>query len=191
MGNVVLLPWARMVNGVLMLCECGCGLDAGVYKYTHKAAGQVKGDPRRFLQSHNSLRGTHVKICKRGHPRVEGELKCRVCRAKAVRNWNKNNPEKVKALHLKFKFKIIPEKFAAKLEKQNNACDICHLEFSSENLPCMDHNRKCCSGDRSCGECLRSLLCSRCNAGIGSLLDSTIILESAIQYLKKWEKKTQ
>jgi hypothetical protein len=170
-----------------MRCACGCGTDAGVYKRTHKSSGHVEGEPKRFVQGHNSMHGTHIKVCKRGHPRVEGELKCRVCRAAACRNWGKNNPEKLRALNLKFKFKITPEVIDEKLTKQNNRCALCDSLFCSENLPCVDHSHKCCSGDRSCGKCVRGLLCSTCNSGLGHLHDDVTLLEKGIQYLKKWE----
>lgn len=170
-----------------MLCECGCGQDAGVYKRTHKSSGHIEGEPKRFVQGHNSNRGKHITVCKRGHPRVEGELKCRVCRAEACRNWSRNNPDKLRALSLKFKFKLTPEIFDGKLSKQNNRCALCESLFSTENPPCVDHNRSCCSGDRSCGKCVRDLLCSTCNAGIGCLHDNVELLEKAITYLKKWE----
>ena len=170
-----------------MLCECSCGQDAGVYKRTHKSSGHVKGEPKKFLQGHSSRIGKHITVCKRGHPRIEGELKCRVCRALACKNWGKNNPDKLRALSLKFKFKITPEEFDDKLAKQNNRCSLCDDLFCPENPPCMDHNHACCSGDRSCGKCVRGLLCSTCNAGIGCLHDNVELLEKAIAYLKKWE----
>lgn len=35
-------------------CECGCGKDPGVYEYTHRQRGHVKGQPRRFVRGHES-----------------------------------------------------------------------------------------------------------------------------------------
>lgn len=170
-----------------MKCACGCGTETGVYKRTHKVSGQVEGEPKRFVQGHNYNHGKHTTMCKRGHPRIEGELKCRVCRAASCRNWNKNNPDKVKTLRLKFKFKTTPEAYNAKLEEQKHKCAMCGSLFCPENPPCMDHNRDCCDGDRSCGKCVRGLLCGTCNAGLGCLHDSVVLLKAAIQYLKKWE----
>ena len=36
------------------LCECGCGLPAPIAKYSLKEYGWIKGQPKRFLQGHNS-----------------------------------------------------------------------------------------------------------------------------------------
>jgi len=36
----------------MSLCECGCGQDAGVYKYSDKTFGAVKGQPKKFVIGH-------------------------------------------------------------------------------------------------------------------------------------------
>lgn len=49
----------------------------------------------------------------------------------------------------------------------------------------VDHDHNCCPGsDKSCGKCVRGLLCKKCNTGIGMLGDSVEGLEQAVQYLK-------
>lgn len=48
----------------------------------------------------------------------------------------------------------------------------------------VDHDHTCCPGDRTCGECVRGVLCANCNKLIGLAQDSTPRLARAIQYLE-------
>lgn len=79
-------------------------------------------------------------------------------------------------------------------ELQGFSCNICGrhedtLEKGSSLLDNkraplqVDHDRSCCSGTRSCGRCIRGLLCGRCNTGLGQFRDSTEFLSNAITYL--------
>lgn len=57
------------------------------------------------------------------------------------------------------------------LEDQGNACAICREPFQGQRV-CIDHDHACCpvpaSGHtRSCGKCIRGLLCVRCNTWLG------------------------
>ena len=37
----------------MVLCECGCGQDAGYFKKTRSYIGVKKGEPKRFITHHN------------------------------------------------------------------------------------------------------------------------------------------
>ena len=50
------------------------------------------------------------------------------------------------------------------LEGQNGACAICKRLYEKLNV---DHDHSCCPGKRSCGKCVRALLCTNCNSRIG------------------------
>lgn len=69
------------------------------------------------------------------------------------------------------------------LDDQDNRCAICSLEFREKRRPCIDHDHNCCQGDRACSECVRGLLCSTCNTGLGNFRDNPDLLEAAIVYL--------
>lgn len=50
----------------------------------------------------------------------------------------------------------------------------------------VDHDHACCSGgrnDRTCGKCVRGILCGRCNKLIGTAGDDPNLLRLAIGYL--------
>lgn len=71
------------------------------------------------------------------------------------------------------------------------ACPICLIRFADCTPPgyTVDHDHNCCGRLRSCGKCVRGLLCRQCNGGIGSLRDSREALGRAIDYLDEWEIK--
>ena len=50
----------------------------------------------------------------------------------------------------------------------------------------IDHNHKCCSGKRSCGECVRGLLCMACNKAIRQVEMFPEWCDAALAYLAKY-----
>lgn len=50
-------------------------------------------------------------------------------------------------------------------EEQHGKCLLCG-NFSERTL-CVDHDRRCCPSDRTCGNCVRGLLCLVCNVQLG------------------------
>lgn len=99
-------------------------------------------------------------------------------RASQQRNWNQ---------HEKYhRYNITTEKYQAMFDAQGGVCAICKRppnEVGWLGLA-IDHDHSCCSGKRSCGKCVRGLLCHSCNVGLGYFQDSVTVLEFAIEYLK-------
>lgn len=46
----------------------------------------------------------------------------------------------------------------------------------------VDHDHKCCSGDKSCGKCVRGILCPGCNTGM-HYYDKEGWVDNAKEYL--------
>lgn len=82
-------------------------------------------------------------------------------------------------------FGITEEIYARMLDEQHNACKVCGTTAPGGRGDWhIDHDRKCCSGDRSCGKCVRGLLCHLCNVALGCVHDSPEILKNLLIYLE-------
>jgi hypothetical protein len=96
------------------------------------------------------------------------------------------------------------EWFSVKLKEQNYCCAICETPLNEETSlkTHIDHNHKCCNvnggHDKTCGKCLRGLLCSKCNLRLGHLegilKESEVCspikgtwLEKATNYIKDYD----
>lgn len=53
------------------------------------------------------------------------------------------------------------------LERSANGCEICGNK-PERNLH-VDHDHKCCNGRKSCGKCVRGVICNRCNTAVDKL----------------------
>jgi len=72
------------------------------------------------------------------------------------------------------------------LKRQENRCAICGTDSPGGGLSwAIDHDHACCDGPFGCAKCVRGLLCSSCNPGIGYFRDNPELLEAAIDYLRR------
>lgn len=84
---------------------------------------------------------------------------------------------------IRYLYNLTPSQYEALKESQGFACAICKIPESDRNLA-VDHDHACCPGKRSCGRCVRGLLCKRCNTGLGSFRESDDLLDSALRYVR-------
>lgn len=98
----------------------------------------------------------------------------------------KAHPERTKEIAFRCTIRrmgISPERFYEMVEEQGGVCAICKQPELRGRLR-IDHDHACCSGrGRSCGKCIRGLLCISCNASLGGFRDDPDILRAAIVYL--------
>jgi hypothetical protein len=96
-------------------------------------------------------------------------------------------PRKTRANHghRQRTFGLSPESFEEMKKAQDDSCAVCEKTF--ERTPHVDHNHACCPGIKSCGNCIRGLLCHHCNAGLGNFKDDYELLLRAVEYLRKHE----
>lgn len=85
---------------------------------------------------------------------------------------------------LRSRYRLTMNDLQVLIEKSGNKCAICEKGFTSRTDMHIDHNHNCCNSEFTCGNCVRGLLCGKCNAMLGMANDSLQILWRAIEYLK-------
>ena len=95
------------------------------------------------------------------------------------------NPEMSRWLAIQKKYKLTKFMYLEMLEKQNGVCAICKLP-PNRNWLAVDHDHACCPGIKTCGKCIRGLLCGSCNSFLGRVNDDS---NSLIAYLTKYARK--
>lgn len=73
--------------------------------------------------------------------------------AEYMRNWRKNNKEKVQNIQLKYRYGITLEDYENQFEKQNGLCSICNKNHGKKLVVEHDHKTKR----------VRGLTCQGCN----------------------------
>jgi hypothetical protein len=87
---------------------------------------------------------------------------------------------------LRSSFGITLEQYESKLAEQDGRCAICRREPLAEKRLGVDHDHRCCPGEKTCGRCLRDLLCNDCNSALGLFGDDPERLEAAAAYLRRF-----
>ncbi len=141
---------------------------------------------------------------------------CRECRnekRRERREWETHkNPEYDRIKDLR-RYGATVEWYDAKLEEQGGHCALCETKSDGTRRLNVDHDHSCCKAERStrgrsCGKCLRGILCNACNQRLGFLETIMVDLRNpetgevdlrnslaegswtsrALQYLKRYQK---
>ena len=130
------------------------------------------------------------KPCKHGHVarRYKSTRTCVVCADNRCRTWQKDNKRKYLDAqnHARRQrlFGLSKDQYEELAENQNWVCAICG-EGNYGRALAVDHDHSCCPGEKTCGKCVRGLLCDSCNHGLGKFRDSETLMQAAIRYLQK------
>lgn len=130
----------------------------------------------------NNSSKTH---CPQGHPYDdENTIKYRKPNGKFSRHCRACERLNGKVQNVK-RYGITLEQFNSLVESQDGKCAICKGKFWDEvSAPHIDHDHSCCDTQmKSCGKCIRGLLCRGCNQVLGCAKDDPKILKSALKYL--------
>jgi hypothetical protein len=79
---------------------------------------------------------------------------------------------------------LTEERYNKIISDQNNLCYICKRPEKGDRRLSIDHDHQCCPSGRSCGVCVRGLICLKCNTALGAVNDDPQILLSMISYLQ-------
>lgn len=97
---------------------------------------------------------------------------CRGCRTqdqrdrRAAGKVKPSSPEVRRGQHLRHRYNITPEQYDEMFSAQEGVCASCGEPPKTRALD-VDHDHACCPGERSCGKCVRGLLCRGCNWTVG------------------------
>jgi Recombination endonuclease VII len=89
----------------------------------------------------------------------------------------------------------VPHEMAHRL-LDDPGCEICGRDIVVKvrdpntgrvsSLLTVDHDHNCCPGQRSCGLCVRGLLCTQCNCAAGLLGDDSERAMALARYVERW-----
>lgn len=66
-------------------------------------------------------------------------------------------------------YRLTATEYKQILDNQAGVCGLCGKTPDQEGKSlAVDHDHSCCPGNRSCGACIRGLLCTRCNLAVGA-----------------------
>jgi Recombination endonuclease VII len=168
--------------------------EAKGYCHTHYIRWLRHGSPH-ARQGYDSEGRKLCARCKYPIPLEEFETcpnryLCKKCAAARSHENREKNLEARKATELLTKLRkygLTLEDFQEMYAIQDGKCKICGTgDPRSRGMFHIDHDHDCCSGSRSCGKCVRGLLCYSCNVGLGKFNDSPERLREAADYVEKF-----
>jgi hypothetical protein len=134
---------------------------------------------------------------------------CKTCRGKRRRekypqerdkliqkqkDKRKSNPVLFRGYDMKKRFGITWEQFDIMFAAQGNKCAGCGATESGEKSGSwhIDHDHTCCPlpKRKTCGKCIRGILCRSCNLAIGNARDSVDRLRGLANYLESYASRT-
>lgn len=133
------------------------------------------------------------KIRKQGSSSKRNELGEKLC--PSCERWlsidffgkHLSTPDKLrtncKKCHSIQKYGLNANTYEKLLDKQNNKCAICDEQLKEKKI-CIDHDHSCCPKWKSCGKCLRGVLCYSCNTAEGLLKSNPIIIDKLLKYVE-------
>ena len=146
------------------------------------------GRPGRFGRDRSKPDGLHPR-CSRCRTAYQKDPETRIRANAWHRAWYAKHPGKHRESRLQHVYGLTLDGYESLLVEQGGGCRICRQPETVTRAGhvlalTVDHDHACCSGPRSCGRCIRGLICHRCNRAIGLFRDDPELLEAAAAYLR-------
>lgn len=112
---------------------------------------------------------------------------CKRCHTDYMINYYKNNPDKTAAKN-KMNTRFVPawkrhhldeSVYLDMFNKYNGLCHSC----KNNKAEVIDHDHSCCKKNRSCGKCVRGILCRQCNLVLGILEEDKGKIKNLLNYI--------
>lgn len=121
---------------------------------------------------------------------LRNEEACRECKDAMneyhrVRRQTDKGAASVRANQMWSMYRVRPDDYGVMLAQQGGLCAICVQPFKGQQDMHLDHDHACSHPDkgwRSCRDCVRGILCMRCNTNI-AILEDEEWLKRASRYL--------
>lgn len=101
-----------------------------------------------------------------------GQWLCRPCNTDYMREHRAKDPHYATRANLRTKYRLTLEQYDVMLAAQDGHCAVCPALPGKQRLH-VDHDHRCCPGKKTCGKCIRGLLCYPCNGKLGLLESDT------------------
>lgn len=135
----------------------------------------------------NGRTGTRAGFHAHKQAQEDGCEACLKGCAEAQAQRRKDDPDLSLRGYLWAKYRLSLEAYKAMLAAQGGACAICKVDAPTDirtNRFHVDHDHACCpSSQKTCGKCVRALLCHGCNTALGNFKDDPVRLRAALSYL--------
>jgi hypothetical protein len=134
-------------------------------------------------QPANGTNGLCPNCIKRGGaaPSTRRDGSCNACHSKLVDfRCTTCDVRRKKNENLMRNYRISLEVWEDIFSKQGNVCLICSKD---SRRFVVDHDHECCPGKKTCGRCIRGIICENCNKTLGLIKDSKETLINMIKYL--------
>jgi hypothetical protein len=114
---------------------------------------------------------------------------CKPCGIRYRRAWGKaRNYEQLWQKRRRLSDKgLTAEEYEELFAAQGSSCGVCGTAEPGSHNWAIDHDHSCCAGQRSCGLCVRGILCFHCNVSLGLLKDSPELLRKAATYIEEFK----
>lgn len=166
--------------------------------YDYKIPGRGRGAPR----SEESLQSVRDKARIRREAKYppEGPWVCLTCGvSKLLSDFHDAGSARCdhkcrscwRSTHILRSYGLTDAKYEEMLAAQGGVCAICHQPETRKRADgelfqlAVDHDHSCCSGRRTCGKCIRGLLCWECNNMIGKIEKHVGDLQVLADYLSR------
>lgn len=137
---------------------------------------QTEDDPKRVMPRKQKGNLIHCRYCEQYLPKSSFWSKNTYCKTCQPLIGHLSNLKK---------YGLTKDDYVDLEKSQNGVCKICGEKEKLNKRLSVDHDHTCCSGPKSCGKCIRGLLCSRCNKVLGQINDNIDLLKKMISYLEE------
>ena len=110
--------------------------------------------------------------------------RCKSCQYSYNKNRYEQDPELFKLKRILSRYQLTKEQY---YEAIKNGCEVCG---SMQDLH-VDHDHSCCpypedkKDIKTCGKCIRGILCRACNTAEGMLNSNIELAKSLVRYMEK------